>query len=168
MRQLAQRVDQVGHLRRSCLDLLIDFALVQLESFRFVQKFRVGHHRRQVMPQIVGNGARRAAQRRDSFRLNLLPLRVQQLSAHFRERTAQFGHFRGALRCDGVCVVSRRQRANSGNETVQRLGNGSRNETEQQRPKQNGRRAQNENCAVQPVHEAVHRTERHHHVTAHG
>jgi len=41
------------------------------------------------MPQIVEWSSPRA-QRRDSFRLNLLPLVNPVTLAHFRERTAQF------------------------------------------------------------------------------
>src|SRR5450755_4222238 len=48
-RQFAERIDEIGHLVSGGLDLLVDFALVQFQLIRFVEKFGIGHQRSQVM-----------------------------------------------------------------------------------------------------------------------
>ena len=72
---LAQRIDQIRHLRRCGLDFLVDLALVEVEFVGFVQKFGVGDDRREIVPQIVRKGTGGTAERGDAFVLDQLLLR---------------------------------------------------------------------------------------------
>src|ERR1700693_3553824 len=101
------------------------------------------------MPQIVRYRTGGSAKRSYSFVCKTPLLRSEQFSAHFGKSFAKFRHFAAASGINRVDVVAPGQRSNARHEIIERMRDGTRNETEQQSRQRDGRHAKKNNGAIQ-------------------
>jgi hypothetical protein len=87
MGQFTEGIDEVRHLIRCGLNLLIDFVSAELERVRFVREFGVGNDGGEVMTQVVRYRTCSTRKGCDPFRLNPLSLLSEELAAHLYKRS---------------------------------------------------------------------------------
>ena len=87
--QLAKRIEQIDHLIRCDLDLVVDLVSIELQPVRFVQEFGVCHDRGEIVTQIMRDRSGCPAQSGNSFGSETALLGNQEIASHLREMPRQ-------------------------------------------------------------------------------
>lgn len=152
-RELQQGIDEIRHQIHAAPNLLVEFFPLCGGEVGFHQELGIGDDGGQGMAEIVRDRTRHTANGGQLFRLQQIPLTLEQAGAHAVECTGQFRYFVPAARVQRMIKVTRAQGPYTAHQVLQGARECVRDKEHESAADDDRGQAQQKNVAIQLIQE---------------